>query len=504
MRENTPADGLVRPVRLALVATVALVGASWWVIALAHIDDDYGFDQVSGAWLALVRYANHGVVYPPLYNGVAFGGTRYMPLQFVLDAGLVHVLGSYIVADRLIAYASAIVMSGLLFVVCRRLAGSALLAAALVVAVLSTSVGLGDSTGIRADTLPVAFQLAALYVVTRQSSAPSRRATVVAAALCALAFFTKLTAVWAPVALVAWLWTRNRRRLALFVATLALSVAGLFGLFEAVSDGRMGDNLRALAFAGTRLPAIDTVTKFISMAEQSANALWVLVPFALAALAFGVARRRLSVYQVSLLVSFVILVLVLQDIGADENHLIDVEVLTAIVCAEAVALLSRESARIVVTIGAAALVWGTLTSYYVNVRHDVAAAARELAGGASPYSSAPPLPETVKRSDVVLSDDAYVSVSRGEDPVVLDPFMLVRIDREHPDWAAQLVDRITHHRFAEVVTRSEISTNPESRWWTLYNFGAPVTAAILRSYRLVPVKDDQRTGSQYWVYVPKR
>src|SRR3954466_15385659 len=74
--------------RVATLGVAALVVTSWLVIAIAHVDDDYPLSGVSGSWIALARYVNAGIIYPPLHEGGSFGGTRYMPLQFVARAGL--------------------------------------------------------------------------------------------------------------------------------------------------------------------------------------------------------------------------------------------------------------------------------------------------------------------------------------------------------------------------------------------------------------------------------
>ena len=57
--------------------------------------------------------------------------------------------------------------------------------------------GLLATTSIHGDTLPVVFQFGALLLVLRGS----RRGIAVAGLLCALAFLTKLSAVWAPIAI---------------------------------------------------------------------------------------------------------------------------------------------------------------------------------------------------------------------------------------------------------------------------------------------------------------
>jgi hypothetical protein len=177
-------ERLGRLLGYAVLASSGLVFGSWLLIAVAHVRDRFNVGHVTGTWFALARYTNEGTLYPPLFDGHAFGGTRYMPLQFVTHAGLARVTGDYLVSGKLLAYASAAALFALMFVVCRRVGGSSVLAAGLVAAVLSTGAGMLDSTTIRGDTLPVALQLGALYVVTRRTEAGTYR-SIVGAASCA-------------------------------------------------------------------------------------------------------------------------------------------------------------------------------------------------------------------------------------------------------------------------------------------------------------------------------
>jgi hypothetical protein len=48
-----------------------------------HANDTYNVSDVSAAWLTLTHDVEHGVLYPPLYDGHAFGETRYMPAQIL-------------------------------------------------------------------------------------------------------------------------------------------------------------------------------------------------------------------------------------------------------------------------------------------------------------------------------------------------------------------------------------------------------------------------------------
>jgi hypothetical protein len=489
--------------RAAVLASSGLVFASWLVVAVAHIDDGYGVGHVTGTWFALARYVNQGVVYPPLFNGAAFGGTRYMPLQFVMQAGLAHVTGEYLASGKLLAYASGIALGTLVFLICRRISGSSVLALGLVAALLSTRTAFSGSTTVRGDTLPVALQLGALYAVTRRR-ALAWQPVALAGVLCALAFFSKLTAIWAAVALAAWLVVKDSRRSAVFVGSFVASCALLFALFEWVSDGRMWQNVVGLATAGQpEGPASqvlkEIVRKFVEDGQTSASAIWLLVPFALAAVGVGMVRRRLSVYQISLLVAVAVLLRVLADVGASDNHFIDSEALAAIVTAEAVALGGVRRMALAWPVAALAILWGTLTSYYLYIRPPTAVAAKALLGRDNTYSGGPALESVIGPSDRILSEDPYVPVSRGQDPVVLDPFMLVRIARDHPVWQADFIRQIRRHSFTKVVLYYRIQ--PGEAWWELESLGTPIATAIARNYRLAYTPADPRSEG-YYIYVP--
>jgi hypothetical protein len=120
-------------------------------------------------------------------------------------------------------------------------------------------------------------------------------------------------------------------------------------------------------------------------------------------------------------------------------------------------------------------------------------AARALVGKSAKYEAVP-LAGELERDDDVLSEDPYVLVSLDRDPVVLDPFMLLRILRDHSDWSADLVRRIEQRRFAKIVLSRRLDR--ADRWWRDYHFGVGVVTAVADNYRLA-----RRIG-RYWVYEP--
>src|SRR6267378_6017600 len=65
-----------------LVSSVALI-LWYWPGSLPQ-------DNASGVWTALAQDVARGIFYRPTADAFGFGGTRYMPLFFVLHASLIR------------------------------------------------------------------------------------------------------------------------------------------------------------------------------------------------------------------------------------------------------------------------------------------------------------------------------------------------------------------------------------------------------------------------------
>ena len=244
---DIPSAGVARVIDIGLAFLIAVAFGSVILVAAAHIDDRYNVNHVSGTWIALADDVRAGTLYRPLFDDGVFGGTWYTPLQFLLQAGAASISGEYIVSGKLLAYVTAAALLGLLFLLLRRVGCSRLVAGALLAALLVSQAGLFAVTTIRGDTLPLLLQLAAVGLVARSVT---RRSLVLAGLLCALAISAKLTAVWAPVALVLWLVFRDRRRLPTFLLSFAISLTAILGAFELASRGRMSETLLAVGGSG--------------------------------------------------------------------------------------------------------------------------------------------------------------------------------------------------------------------------------------------------------------
>jgi hypothetical protein len=485
----------------ALAATTAAVLLSVVFLAAVHVADRYFVNHVSGHWMTLARYVHDGTIYPPLHDGQNTFGTFYMPLPFVAHGVVSLVTGEYLVSGKLTAYATAVALFALMFVILRRLGCSVLVSAALVAAVIVTPAGLLATMSVRGDALSVVFQLAALLVVIRSAS---RRASVGAAALCALALASKTTAVWAPAAIFFWLAVRERRQALLFAGYVAGATAAIVGFFELLSGGRLSENILAFAFSQPKDPGstpLSGASTLVHLAFLDRDAIWLLFPFALLAGVLCLRRRSLTLVQIALAVDLAVLAVVLRDVGADYNHLIDLCVLTALVVGELWARASDLPARwsrLLTAALTAALVLGVVSAFADTIKPDLGPAWR-IARGQDPgvdYSTHP-LRGVVKPGAAILSEDPALPILSGQIPVT-DPLMLSRMEKSHPEWIQQLKDRIDDRSFDDVVL---IRPLDPSSYHSVVSFGQTITNAIAANYRPKAVVP---TGSlTYYVYVPR-
>jgi hypothetical protein len=496
---DVPSARVSRLLDAGLALLVAVAVGSVLVVAAAHVDDRYNVNHVSGTWMALADDVRAGTLYRPLFEDGAFGGTWYTPLYFLLQAGAAELSDEYIVSGKLLAYATALAVLGLLFFLLRRVGCSRLVSAALVSGLLVSQAGLFAVTAIRGDMLPLLLQLGAVGLVAHSVS---RRSLVYAGVLCALAITAKITAVWAPAALVLWLVVRERRRLPAFAVSFAVSLVALLGAFELASRGRMSETLIAVGGSGNAEASspLAGLPRLFDFVVNTTGPFWLLLPFVLIGFARALTTRELTLYQLCLLVALPLLALVLADPGSDFNHLVDLVALAVLVVGEEWRRSEQRgvdgaSLRIAMAL---ALILGSANAYRQPLQADTANAAKSLLGREAPAYPNDPLRRYVAEGDLVLSEDPAIPVLRDRRPILLDAVSVRRIGLNHPSWLADLAARLDRGEFDKVVLVHPIEND---LWYRERNFGEPIQAAIQRDYRLVARVRNRPLD--YWVYAPR-
>jgi hypothetical protein len=479
---------------MALVGVSLVILAIWGALAAVHLDDRYRIDQVSAVHMALAWHTNHGTLYPPLFDGQTYGGTRYMPLPIVLDAAAERLTGDYLTSGKLLSYLYFLGLLALLVLLLRRVRCPWPLAIGLAAMVLVTETGLAASMDARSDALPVLLQIGAVGLILRRAGPAT---TLGAAALASLAFLSKVTSVWAPVAMVLWLLVHNRKQMIQFVLAFVTFSGALLALFAAASHGRLFENVFGLSGAGiTGIgPLIRAPYRFFHEAIPQAMAGWVLVPFVVVAVWWAVRERKLSIWALSLGSYLVVLMVMLADRGVGWNQLIDLVVLAALVVGEGLGRASENPRLKPLAVGllAVTILWVNITGlaflFGPDIQKSRDPAFREAV-------SAHPLAGLVTADTRVLAEDPYVAVSLDQAPVVLDPFMLITIGQRDPSAVQDLIRRIDDHEFDLVVLRVRVDDPSMASWFEQEAFGSNVADALRANY----VYDTWKAG--YYLYKP--
>lgn len=471
---------------LLLVAALAAISAL--TVGIAHLSDHYMLEHVSGAWMAQAQSAAEGTLYPPLFDGTHYGGTRYMPLSILLHAGIGAVTGDPVLSGKLLN----LITSGLLAVtvfVATASTGLTLAQRAFCATLLwLTYPGVLVTAGIRNDALPVVLQLAAVLLADRTRS---RAVLVFAGLLCALAVLAKVSALWAPAAIGLVLLVRDPRGLLAFVpAFLGGVVAGVLAA-NAYSDGRMFENLQMGAYAAPLTPAViaENAERLIEDFRDRALVGWVMVPFALLGIVLSLLQRRLSMMELSFVFAAILTFAVYMDPGAWSNHLIDLIVLGPLVAAGYWAGAGKAAA-----VGLSALLLFTTASATVSLGNAFSAAAATVLGRGVARD---PVAAHISADQTILSQDAYIPIARGQKPVIADPFMLRRISVNAPELVAPLVARIQNHEFDRIVLMFDLSDR--EHYLRKAHFSEELWLAIEEKYTLVAGPIDRR----YYIYAPR-
>jgi hypothetical protein len=471
-----------------VAAVVTLVSSGG--VALAHLTDRFALDQVAGTWIALAKYQNSGIFYPPLYDGHSFGGTRYMPLLFVVHATLERVLGDYVFSGKVLSVVAVGSLVGITFAVVRGFGVVRPVALLFASLMLLTAPGLQAVTSIRVDAAAAALQLGAVLLVHRRGPA----AAVPAALITTLAVFAKFNAVWGIAAIGTWFFLHDRRALLWFVVTGFVAGASGLVIAQVVSDGRFLDNLGTLALIGVRGTSyVRSLTYTPLIFLQSSPAIWLLVPFAIGSCIQAIAIRKVTIYHLALFFAVLALFVTMSDAGAYINQLLDSIVLTSIVAAALwptdirSAVLLEASFVLVI-----AALWGALNGFVFGVRVPAQQVASALARGAAyPQPNVDALLARIGTGTTLLSEDPSIAVARGDLPVVVDAWMIPKLELRHPAWVAALVRRIESGGFDFIVldARFESSGAGRTGWYSEW-FGRSVMSAVAERYRWVASIDD--------------
>ncbi len=402
-----------------------------------------GLYMTSGVWAALAVDLADGMFYRPIVSDMGYGGTRYVPVHFMLHAGLIRLIGSPVAGAYLIAYTAGLALLAGLFRCLRKFdvpAGFAAACSILMFSALSVHACLFQ---IRPDILATAFNIWGLsFCITPNTR--SARWIVIAAICFTLAFMTKFTTVFGVTAVVGYWLLMGRRRDAAMLAgvTAGLTAIALFGVHIA-SDGRALESFLACAAGSTSLRTLlASPYRFLRTSRMD---IAFLLTFA-AALMVLFTRLREGIRDLPALFFLLTLgatIVIASDDGAGINHFIDLQIASGLLC---VIHLAQKPANVFVRyalpaggmIGAAAIGVAAIfvNTYYAESRYEQQEHIIDLTGvGEHP----------------LLSDDPWIPILAGERPYVLDNFSLRTIAENDPTIADDLFTKLDRRFFRAAI-----------------------------------------------------
>jgi hypothetical protein len=490
-----------RLLRFALWLVAGLTVSGWLALAAIHLRDDYRMTHTHGVWIAAAEAARTGSLYPAIFDGEHYAGTRYMPVPILLNAAASAVAGDPVAGGKALAAALMAILLVLAVVVLRGMSCPWPIAVALAAGVVATQTGLEAGTTIGGDLLPAVLQLGALSLALRRQTVESMAG---AGILAGLAIASKLTGSWGFLAVVTWLALRRQWRPAAVFATTALAGAtAVLGTVQVVTDGGLFEHLRTFSAAGVQNLAgiVRAPNKLLYQLTTHASGTVVLLPLAIFAALWGRRWRDQSILLIALGFASLLLLVVYADVGTGSNQLLDLVLLVAlavgVVAASAASSRDMLTGRTVLLAVALTVTWSAGIDLVRTVGRDLALSVAGVRTGERAAPVGQVVAAMVGPNERVLTADPSIDVALGRRPLVMDPFMLVRLDRTHPEWVDPLIARIERREFDVVVMVVRLENPEVDFWWTDYHFGPRVARALRSAYRL-----DGKAG-RYHLYRPR-
>jgi hypothetical protein len=419
------------------------------------------FDSTtSNVWMALASDFARGEFYRPVMSPSGYGGTRYMPLLFILYGSLLKAGADPIVAGVVLMQASVLALAFAIYGVLRLVGVATHTAVPLAGSVFCTAVYQSYCTDVRPDYLAAAWSISALWLALSYGREPHARYLAGAAAACVGAGLTKLTSPLLVAPFVAWLLLTRRHRTAMrFMTGTAAILAAAVAVANGASSGQLLANLRAMATAG--MTAADAEAAAGGFARRLVGDPFILAPGLLGVTTFfpNVRSRVHSLPHLYFVMATCVTLAIFMSPGTVSNHLIDLHAASVVLVGVSVttgersiirlgpptyALLTALMVAISIPIPGIPSVHRTLSQQGPrggHARSTVLAIHDEFLGSGVRY----------------LSLDPVVPLLHGERPILLDPFaMEVFFHTRHPA-AQDFRGRIIAHEFDVVVVRNHES-----------------------------------------------
>ncbi|HLK31872.1 MAG TPA: hypothetical protein VKT29_02210 [Terriglobales bacterium] len=419
-------------------------------------------DSVSGAWAALADDLCRGTFYRPVLGPLGFGGTRAFPLYFTLHALLIRCGMGLTASGYVLSGLSGLLVVGGTCLLLRRLCvplGLAVLSSLWILAPQGTSRALAS---FHPDLLAIGLEVCGIAVCLRSQNL---RRIMLAGVLFALAFAAKMTAVSAPAAVFLYWITSHKTKAALQLGSVSGFLgAAVLAAMQLASNGRALHILFASGGTSPRWLLLSAISFWqVLLYEPVVAAFVVLAAFLALKQADGPARFATVWFVCSLAVT----ILIYAAPGAATNHLLELQVAAMLVMGTA---LARGDRRRLAWMVSALILLASLLNLQ-GIRH----APNKLANIRQALQAA-------GTNGPILAENPLLPILAGEQPRVLDPFMLNLLAKQHPEIRTAFNAELEQRRFAAVILDHNRDTPETRRWYATSQFGGDFLQELQANY----------------------
>jgi len=402
----------------------------------------------SGVWATLANDFAQGIFYRPVFDDFGYGGTRYMPLFFVIYGFLISYLHDPVTSGFLLSLTSlAFLETGIYFLLKESGAKKSIAIPFILLIHASISVQM-LTVEIKEAFLAAGLNVWGIVFALKHLKTKSWLYLIFSALFFLGAFFTKFTTLGGLLTVLLYFLIQKKKSLAFYLAGLTtLAGAVILLLVNAFSQGRALASFQACALGGYNLGyALKTPLWFATFTIRD--------PFfmALLCLAFCLAINKRKAFWNSFVylyfvVTFLSTFAIYSSPGTDNNHLVDL--LIASILVSAIEFQKNRSFFKLYYLAFLFIIFGTWYTWIpgtISVRDYI-------------KSIGKPTRDTIRliadrlgpAEKNLLSENPLAPLLMGQRPIVMDAFSMRIIAKQSPAIHKDFFQKIENKYFGAVI-----------------------------------------------------
>jgi len=402
----------------------------------------------SGVWAALANDFAEGVLYRPVFDESGYGGTRYMPLFFVLYGSLISLFHDPVTAGFSLSLATLVFLDLGIYFLLREIETPKSIAVPLTFLV-HASISLQLLTlETRGDFLASGMNVWGILLALKHLRTHSWGILTLSVLCFVGALFTKFTTIGGLAVLAFYFLIQEKRSSAFYLTglTTVSTLALLWGINE-LSQGNALASFQACILGGFNFDyALKTPLWFISVAIQDPFflALLCLAVYLMTRIKPGHWKSFVPLYFGWTLISTFA---IFSSPGTDGNHLIDLLIASILVLA--LQFQKDEKFSKAYNFCFLFLIVGNLFMAIpgtISIKDHIEPIGRPTRDTIRAIAE-----ELGPKRKNLLSENPLIPLLMGQRPIVMDPFSLRIIAQKFPEVRADFIHKIENHFFGAIV-----------------------------------------------------